>query len=83
MPLITVDKIGESEPMPSQKDGKNPLDGVRASGMGHAIAGGAMGRDLAMYGADFLNIRRPNATEVEALPGMCRLGCAPPSWLQP
>jgi len=66
MPLITVEKIGESEPMPSQKDGKNPLDGVRASGMGHAIAGGAMGRDLAMYGADFLNIRRPNATEVEA-----------------
>ena len=25
-----------------------------------------MGRDLAMYGADVLNIWRPNATEVEA-----------------
>ena len=24
MPLITVEKIGESEPMPFQKDGKNP-----------------------------------------------------------
>jgi crotonobetainyl-CoA:carnitine CoA-transferase CaiB-like acyl-CoA transferase len=34
--------------------------------MGHVIAGGAMGRDLAMYGADVLNIWRPNATEVEA-----------------
>src|SRR3984893_9517418 len=30
------------------------------------IAGGAIGRDLAMYGADVLNIWRPNATEVEA-----------------
>ena len=66
MPLITVEKIGESEPMPFKKDGKNPLDGIRACGMGHVIAGGAMGRDLAMYGANVLNIWRPNATEVEA-----------------
>src|SRR6476620_3739293 len=66
MPLITVEKIGESEPMPFTKDGRTPLDGVRAFGMGHVIAGGAMGRDLAMYGADVLNIWRPNATEVEA-----------------
>jgi len=83
MPLITVEKIGESEPMPFKKDGRTPLDGVRAFGMGHVIAGGAMGRDLAMYGADVLNIWRPNATEVEALPGTCRLGCAPPSWTAP
>src|SRR3984893_3400086 len=66
MPLITVEKIGESEPMPFKRDGKNPLDGIRAFGMGHVIAGGAIGRDLAMYGADVLNIWRPNATEVEA-----------------
>lgn len=66
MPLITVEKIGESEPMPFKKDGKNPLDGIRAFGMGHVIAGAAIGRDLAMYGADVLNIWRPNATEVEA-----------------
>jgi crotonobetainyl-CoA:carnitine CoA-transferase CaiB-like acyl-CoA transferase len=66
MPLITVEKIGDSEPMPLKNDGLTPLDGVRAFGMGHVIAGGAMGRDLAMYGADVLNIWRPNATEVEA-----------------
>ena len=65
MPLITVEKIGESEPVPFAKDGTNPLDGIRALGMGHVIAGGAMGRDLAMYGADVLNIWRPNATELE------------------
>jgi hypothetical protein len=34
--------------------------------MGHVIAGGAMGRDLALYGADVLNIWRPRDTEVDA-----------------
>jgi crotonobetainyl-CoA:carnitine CoA-transferase CaiB-like acyl-CoA transferase len=65
MPMITVEKIGESEPVPLAKDGTNPLDGIRALGMGHVIAGGALGRDLAMYGADVLNVWRPNATELE------------------
>jgi crotonobetainyl-CoA:carnitine CoA-transferase CaiB-like acyl-CoA transferase len=74
MPLITVEKIGNTEPMPFTKDGKNPLDGVRACGMGHVIAGGAIGRDLAMYGADVLNIWRPNATEVEAFAWDAQVG---------
>jgi crotonobetainyl-CoA:carnitine CoA-transferase CaiB-like acyl-CoA transferase len=34
--------------------------------MGHVIAGAAIGRDLSFYGADVLNIWRPNDTEVEA-----------------
>ncbi len=66
MPWITVEKIGESEPIPFRKDGKSPLDGIRAFGMGHVIAGAGMGRDLALYGADVLNIWRPNDTEIEA-----------------
>jgi crotonobetainyl-CoA:carnitine CoA-transferase CaiB-like acyl-CoA transferase len=66
MPLITVEKIGESEPKPFKKDAKSPLDGIRAFGMGHVIAGAAIGRDLAAYGADVLNIWRPNDTEIEA-----------------
>src|SRR6202795_3382890 len=66
MPLITIEKIGESEPIPFKKDGKSPLDGIRAFGMGHVIAGGAIGRDLAYYGADVLNIWKHNDTEVEA-----------------
>jgi crotonobetainyl-CoA:carnitine CoA-transferase CaiB-like acyl-CoA transferase len=65
MPLITLEKIGESEPIPFKKDGKSPLDGVRAFGMGHVIAGAALGRDLACYGADVLNIWRPGETEIE------------------
>ena len=60
MPLITVEKIGESDPVPLKASGNLPLSGIRALGMAHVIAGGAMGRDLALYGADVLNIwRRP------------------------
>ncbi|HUN85953.1 MAG TPA: CoA transferase, partial [Terracidiphilus sp.] len=65
MPLITVEKIGESEPVPFKRGAKTPLEGIRALGMGHVIAGAGMGRDLAYYGADVLNIWRPNDAEVE------------------
>jgi crotonobetainyl-CoA:carnitine CoA-transferase CaiB-like acyl-CoA transferase len=65
MPLITVEKIAESDPVPL-KAGSNLLSGIRAPGMGHVIAGGAIGRDLALYGADVLNIWRPRDSEVEA-----------------
>jgi crotonobetainyl-CoA:carnitine CoA-transferase CaiB-like acyl-CoA transferase len=66
MPLITVEKISDSEPVPLKRGGKSALDGIRAFGMGHVIAGGAIGRDLAFYGADVLNIWRPSDSEVEA-----------------
>jgi len=66
MPLITVEKIGESDPVPLKASGDLPLSGIRAFGMGHVIAGGAMGRDMALYGADVLNIWRPRDSEVEA-----------------
>ena len=67
MPLITVEKIGESEPVPLKANGDNlPLAGIRAFGMGHVIAGAGMGRDMALYGADVLNIWRPRDSEIEA-----------------
>jgi crotonobetainyl-CoA:carnitine CoA-transferase CaiB-like acyl-CoA transferase len=66
MPLISVEKIGDSDPIPLKKDGKSPLDGIRAFGMGHVIAGAGIGRDLACYGADVLNIWRPQDTDAEA-----------------
>ena len=66
MPLITVEKIGESDPVPLKASANLPLNGIRAFGMGHVIAGGAMGRDMALYGADVLNIWRPRDSEIEA-----------------
>jgi crotonobetainyl-CoA:carnitine CoA-transferase CaiB-like acyl-CoA transferase len=66
MPLITVEKIGESDPVPLKATGNLPLAGIRAFGMGHVIAGAGIGRDMALYGADVLNIWRPRDSEIEA-----------------
>jgi crotonobetainyl-CoA:carnitine CoA-transferase CaiB-like acyl-CoA transferase len=66
MPLITVEKIGESDPVPLQASDNLPLAGIRALGMGHVIAGAALGRDMALYGADVLNIWRPRDSEIES-----------------
>ena len=66
MPLITLEKIGESEPVPFKRRAKSPLEGIRALGLGHVIAGAGIGRDLAYYGADVLNIWRPNDAEIES-----------------
>ncbi|MDL2400286.1 CoA transferase [Rhizobium mayense] len=74
MPLISVEKIGESDPVPFKAGAKTPLDGIRAFGMGHVIAGAAIGRDLAYYGADVLNIWRPDDTEVDGLAWDAQVG---------
>jgi len=66
MPLITVEKIGESDPVPLKASDNLPLAGVCALGMGHVIAGAGIGRDMALYGADVLNIWRPRDSEIEA-----------------
>jgi crotonobetainyl-CoA:carnitine CoA-transferase CaiB-like acyl-CoA transferase len=66
MPLVALEKLGESEPIQFKPDAKSPLDGIRALGMGHVIAGPGIGRGLAYYGADVLNIWRPDDTEVDA-----------------
>ena len=66
MPLVTLEKIGESEPVPFKREARTPLQGIHALGLGHVIAGAAIGRDLAYYGADVLNIWRPNDAEIEA-----------------
>jgi crotonobetainyl-CoA:carnitine CoA-transferase CaiB-like acyl-CoA transferase len=66
MPLLTLEKIGESEPEPLKRGARSPLEGIRALGLGHVIAGAGIGRDLAYYGADVLNVWRPNDSEIEA-----------------
>jgi hypothetical protein len=64
-PLIKVEKIGESDPVPFRSGGKTPLHGVRALGMGHVLAGAGIGRDLALFGADVLNIWQPLDWELD------------------
>lgn len=63
MPLIEVTKIAASDPKPFPLDAKTPLDGIRALGLAHVIAGPAIGRALALHGADVLNIWNPQDWE--------------------
>ncbi|GLY40566.1 carnitine dehydratase [Amycolatopsis sp. NBRC 101858] len=63
LPLIEIEKIGDSAPEPLPAGAAQPLDGIRALGMGHVIAGAAIGRSLALHGADALNLWRPSEWE--------------------
>ncbi len=54
-PLIKIEKVADSEPVPFQKEG-TVLEGIKALGLGHVIAGAGVGRALALHGADVLNI---------------------------
>jgi crotonobetainyl-CoA:carnitine CoA-transferase CaiB-like acyl-CoA transferase len=62
-PIVEIRKIGESASEPLRPGAEQPLDGIRALGMGHVIAGAGVGRTLALHGADVLNLWRP--TELE------------------
>ena len=62
-PLISVEKIAESDPKPFSPDCREPLSGVRALGLAHVIAGPSIGRALALHGADVLNVWAPEDWE--------------------
>ncbi|MGO4259794.1 CoA transferase [Lysobacter sp. TAB13] len=66
-PLIEIEKIGDSTPEPLPSSGEQPLDGIRALGLGHVIAGAALGRALALHGADVLNVWRPGDFEFDLM----------------
>ena len=65
MPLIEIEKVGESAPEPFRPNPVAPLSGVRALGLAHVIAGAGCGRALAYHGADVLNIWRPEDYEMD------------------
>lgn len=66
LPLVEIEKIGESDPEPLSMHPKTPLSGVRALGMGHIIAGAGLGRALACHGAEVLNVWKPNEFEYDS-----------------
>ncbi|KAG2173244.1 hypothetical protein INT43_004618 [Umbelopsis isabellina] len=63
--VIEIEKIGESKPEPfvCGENVKNALEGIKAVGLGHVIAGAGTGRALALHGAECLNIWNPNEVE--------------------
>jgi crotonobetainyl-CoA:carnitine CoA-transferase CaiB-like acyl-CoA transferase len=74
LPLIEIERIGDSAPEPFTPNPKQPLDGVRALGMARVIAGAGTGRALALHGADVLNIWRPSDFESELLYATANVG---------
>jgi len=61
-PLIHIEKIGESDPIPLPQ-GDRPLSGLRVLSMVHAVAGPSCPRTLAGQGADCLNLNMPDWIE--------------------
>lgn len=63
MPLVSVEKVGESDPIPFSPNPSTPLDGIRLLSSSHVIAAPSIGRAMALHGADALNVWRPNDVE--------------------
>jgi crotonobetainyl-CoA:carnitine CoA-transferase CaiB-like acyl-CoA transferase len=63
MPLVSVEKVAESDPIPFTPNPKTPLDGIRLLSSSHVIAAPSIGRAMALHGADSLNVWRPSDVE--------------------
>jgi hypothetical protein len=59
-PVVEIEKIGESDPIPLPKGAKTPFDGIRVLDCTHVIGGPITGRTLAEFGADVLHLTKPN-----------------------
>ncbi len=65
VPLIEIEKIGDSQPVAFSSSGDQPLSGIKALSCTHVIAGTTAARTLAQYGAEVLHVARPQAYEHE------------------
>ncbi|HTW89360.1 MAG TPA: CoA transferase [Candidatus Binataceae bacterium] len=59
-PVIEIEKIGDSDPVPLPKGCVKPLEGIRVLDCTHVIGGPITARTLAEFGADVLHLSRPN-----------------------
>jgi crotonobetainyl-CoA:carnitine CoA-transferase CaiB-like acyl-CoA transferase len=65
-PVVTIEKIGESEPEPLRRT-LRPLSGLRVLDLTHIIAGPVVARTLAEQGADVLHITAPELPDPLAM----------------
>ena len=59
-PVVEVEKIGDSDPIPLPQGCDMPLQGIRVLDCTHVIGGPVTGRTLAEFGADVLHLSKPN-----------------------
>jgi hypothetical protein len=67
LPLVRITRIGESDPKSLTGSPESPMDGVRALGFGHVIAGAGLGRAMAYHGAEVLNLWQPLDFEIDQI----------------
>jgi crotonobetainyl-CoA:carnitine CoA-transferase CaiB-like acyl-CoA transferase len=59
-PVVEIEKIGDSDPVPLPPGCDTPLGGIRVLDCTHVIGGPITGRTLAEFGADVLHLSKPN-----------------------
>jgi crotonobetainyl-CoA:carnitine CoA-transferase CaiB-like acyl-CoA transferase len=67
LPVIEIEKIGDSNPVPYSPNPTQPLSGIKVVSCSHVIASTTAARTLAEYGADVLHVARDQAVEHEGL----------------
>jgi crotonobetainyl-CoA:carnitine CoA-transferase CaiB-like acyl-CoA transferase len=59
-PVVEIEKIGDSDPIPLPPGCTTPLGGIRVLDCTHVIGGPVTARTLAEFGADVLHLSKPN-----------------------
>lgn len=72
LPLLTLERIGDADPLPLPETSTIPLDGVRVLDLTRILAGPIGGRTLAAYGADVMLVNAPYLPNIDNLPETSR-----------
>ena len=65
-PVVEIEKIADSDPIPLPGGGNQPLEGIRVLDMTRILAGPTCGLGLAEHGADDLMVTSPKLPQVPA-----------------
>jgi crotonobetainyl-CoA:carnitine CoA-transferase CaiB-like acyl-CoA transferase len=62
-PVIDIQKVADSNPVPYTVDPRQPLSGIKCLALTHVIAGSCAARTLSEYGAELLHVARDQSFE--------------------
>jgi crotonobetainyl-CoA:carnitine CoA-transferase CaiB-like acyl-CoA transferase len=80
LPVIQIERLGDSRPEPLSRNPKRPLSGIRALGLARILAGATVGTVFSEHGADVLNIWSPEAFETNNAYIFAHMGMRP-AWV--